>query len=76
MIPRASTRRAPRHQPLFCDHSHAERNHLLLITYNSHINEQAREIAPPRHRQRTSAEVKFQLSAKATIWQDILEPRI
>ena len=48
-----------------------ERNYLLPITYNSHINEQAWEIAHPGTSM-DKAEVKFQLSMKAIIWQDIL----
>ena len=48
-----------------------QRNYLLPITFNSNINEEAWEIAHPGTGM-DQAEVKFQLSMKAIIWQDIL----
>jgi phospholipase A1 len=48
-----------------------ERNYLLPITYNSNINEEAWHIAHPGTGM-DQAEVKFQLSMKAIVWQDIL----
>ena len=48
-----------------------ERNYLLPITYNSNINEQAWEVQHPGTGM-DQAEVKFQISMKAIVWQDIL----
>ncbi|MEE4218720.1 MAG: phospholipase A, partial [Xanthomonadales bacterium] len=48
-----------------------ERNYLLPITYNSNINEEAWHVAHPGTGM-DQAEVKFQISMKAIIWQDIL----
>ncbi len=48
-----------------------QRNYLLPITYNSNINEEAWHIAHPGTGM-DQAEVKFQLSMKAIVWQDIL----
>ncbi len=48
-----------------------ERNYLLPVTYNSNINEEAWHIAHPGTGM-DQAEVKFQISMKAIIWQDIL----
>ena len=48
-----------------------QRNYLLPITFNSNINEEAWEVAHPGTGM-DQAEVKFQLSMKAIIWQDIL----
>ena len=47
-----------------------QRNYLLPITYNSNINEEAWDIAYPDEGM-DKAEVKFQISMKAIIWQDM-----
>jgi phospholipase A1 len=47
------------------------RNYLLPITYNSNINEEAWKVAYPGTGM-DKAEVKFQISMKAIIWQDVL----
>lgn len=47
-----------------------QRNYLLPITYNSNINEEAWKIAYPGTGM-DQAEVKFQISMKAIIWQDV-----
>tara|TARA_R110001599_G_scaffold353881_1_gene602066 strand:+ start:47574 stop:48605 length:1032 start_codon:yes stop_codon:yes gene_type:complete len=47
-----------------------QRNYLLPITYNTNINEEAWGIAYPDTAM-DKAEVKFQISMKAIIWQDI-----
>ena len=48
-----------------------QRNYLLPITYNSNINEEAWKVAYPGTGM-DKAEVKFQISMKAIIWQDVL----
>ncbi len=48
-----------------------QRNYLLPVTYNSNINEEAWAIAYPGTGM-DQAEVKFQISMKAIIWQDIM----
>jgi len=48
-----------------------QRNYLLPLTYNSNINEEAWKIAYPGTGM-DQAEVKFQISMKAIVWQDIL----
>lgn len=47
-----------------------QRNYLLPITYNSNINEEAWKVAYPGTGM-DQAEVKFQISMKAIIWQDV-----
>jgi phospholipase A1 len=46
------------------------RNYLLPVTYNSNINEEAWKVQYPGTGM-DQAEVKFQLSLKAIIWQDL-----